>query len=210
MSRLTQFARARAAERVAKVNLERSRVLADPTENAVHDFRVALRRMEQIFELFDTEPLAFDVEMAKTQMKTWMRAAGRVRDCDVVLPLLQAPWTNDLISYRRERSIALVELLTTSTPMPGPTVRQSKATPEVAQFASIILPREAKVYFQAGVRAAHKQRSLGRLHEFRLHFSCRLRDAGFLTFGRDGAAFTRGRVHLALLAPDLLLLSFIG
>ena len=135
----------------------------------MHDFRVALRRMQQIFELFDTEPLAFDIKQAQTQMKDWMRAAGRVRDCDVVMPLLEAPWTNDLLVFRRERAQALLELLGESAPMPGPKVRTSTATPEVAQFASIILPREAKEYFHAGDRAARNNHSLGRLHEFRLH-----------------------------------------
>ena len=125
--------------------------------------------MEQIFDLFDTEPLAFDVKQARTLMKDWMRAAGRVRDCDVVMPLLQAPWTNDLLAYRQERAVELRALLATSPEMPAPRVRPVAATAEVAQFASIVLPREAKAYFLAGGRAAAKNHSLGRLHEFRLH-----------------------------------------
>ena len=169
MSRLTQFARMRAAERAVVVNQQRAKVLADPEEENVHQFRVALRRMEQIFELFDTEPLSFDVALAVQQMKTWMRAAGRVRDCDVVLPLLQAPWTNDLHAARSERAKALVDTLQASSVMPAPRVRKSAMSAEVAQFASIILPREAKEYFRAGDRAARRNHSLGRLHEFRLH-----------------------------------------
>lgn len=170
MSSLTSFARSRAAERAAVVNHQRDRVLKDPAEEPVHDFRVALRRMEQIFDLFDIEPLGLDVKQAQGLMKDWMRAAGRVRDCDVVMPLLQAPWTNDLIAYRRERALELVAILEAAPPMPAPRARVfTTVTPEVAQFASIVLPREAKVYYQAGVRAARKNHSLGRLHEFRLH-----------------------------------------
>jgi len=169
MSRLTQFARLRAAERVAVVNAQRERVVSSPSEEAVHDFRVALRRMEQIFELFDAEPLAFDMDQAQDQLKEWLRAAGRVRDCDVVMPLIQAPWTNDLIAYRQARTGELLEILKASVPMPCPRVRRAPVTAEIAQFASIVLPREAKAYFRAGHRAARKNHSLGRLHEFRLH-----------------------------------------
>ena len=170
MNSLTRYARSRAAERAAVVNRERRNVLAGATEDAVHDFRVALRRMEQIFELFDIEPLGFEVPHAHALMKEWMRAAGRVRDCDVVMPLLQAPLTNDLIEYRRDRAGELSELLESAPEMPGPRARpKAIVTAEVAQFAAIVLPREAKIYFQAGVRAARKNHSLGRLHEFRLH-----------------------------------------
>lgn len=168
MSSLTQFARARAAERAAAVNGERARALKDPAEEPVHDLRVALRRMEQIFELFDTEPLAFDVVLAESRLRGWLRAAGRVRDCDVVMPLLQAPWTNDLLAFRRQRSKELVEALSLAA-MPAPKLRTAPPSEEVAQFARITLPRDAKAYFQAGARAARKNHSLGRLHEFRLH-----------------------------------------
>ena len=169
MNGLTQFARARAAERALVVNQQRDRVLHVPSEDAVHDFRVALRRMEQIFELFDAEPLGFDVKRAQIQMKDWMRTAGRVRDCDVVLPLLQAPWTNDLLSFRHMWAKELLEVLGSGGPMAAPTSRKSAITEEVAQFARITLPREAKAYFHAGARAARKNHSLRRLHEFRLH-----------------------------------------
>ena len=170
MSSLTQFARSRAAERATVVNTQLDLVLQTPTEDAVHDLRVALRRMEQIFDLFDIEPLAFDIPQARTLMKDWMRAAGRVRDCDVVLPLLEPPFTDTLAAYRQERAQELLAILESGPSMPGPRVRASALTaPAVAQFASIVLPREAKTYFQAGRRAAHKNHSLGRLHEFRLH-----------------------------------------
>jgi CHAD domain-containing protein len=56
--------------------------------------------------------------------------------------------------------------------MPSPNVRRHAGpglSEEVAQFARITLPREAKTYFNAGDRAARKHHSLGRLHEFRLH-----------------------------------------
>lgn len=169
MSSLTQFARSCAAERAAVVNQQRELVHKDPTGDGVHDFRVALRRMEQIFELFDTEPLSFDTAQAQQQMKTWMRAAGRVRDCDVVMPLLQAPWTNELHRFRQERAGQLLEVLQ-GPAMPAPHARQKASiTAEVAQFARITLPHEAKAYFHAGARAARKNHSLGRLHEFRLH-----------------------------------------
>jgi len=171
MSTLVHFARTRAAERAAIVNEQRARAFELPTEDPVHDLRVALRRMEQIFELFDIEPLAFDVKLAHKQLKDWLRAAGRVRDCDVVMPLLHSPWTNDLLAYRHERAKDLVEILR-GDPMPSPDARRYHGpalSEEVVQFARITLPREAKVYFQAGARAAHKHHSLGRLHEFRLH-----------------------------------------
>ncbi len=169
MNGLTQFARARAAELVVVVNQQRDRVLQVSSEDAVHDFRVALRRMEQIFELFHTEPLGFDVDQAQTQMKEWMRAAGRVRDCDVVLPLLHAPWTNDLLEFRRLWAKELLDVLASGVPMAASTARKLPITEDVAQFARITLPREANAYFHAGARAARKNHSLRRLHEFRLH-----------------------------------------
>jgi CHAD domain-containing protein len=171
MSSLTQFARTRAVERAAAVNRERARVLENPAEDPVHDLRVALRRMEQVFEVFDTEPLAFDAKHAQRQLDDWLRAAGRVRDCDVVMPLLQAPWTNDLIAFRQTRAKELVETLNGAhIPSPNPRRYRGPAlSEEVAQFARITLPREAKAYFKAGARAARKNHSLGRLHEFRLH-----------------------------------------
>ena len=158
------------AERVTIVNEQRDLVLQDPTEDPVHDLRVALRRLEQIFDLFDIEPLGFDTDLAQTLMKDWMRAAGAVRDCDVIMPLLTPPWTDAIAEERQARAQELVAILNSSPPMPAPPARKGKpVTPEVAQFASIVLPREAKAYFQAGRRAARKYHSLGRLHEFRLH-----------------------------------------
>jgi CHAD domain-containing protein len=171
MSDLTQFARTRAVERAAAVNQERNRVLANPAEDPVHDLRVALRRIEQVFEVFDTEPLAFDTKRAQRQLKDWLKGAGGVRDCDVVMPLLQAPWTNDLLAFRQTRAKELIEALR-GEPMPSPNPRRYRGpalSEEVAQFARIMLPREAKAYFKAGARAARKNHSLGRLHEFRLH-----------------------------------------
>jgi CHAD domain-containing protein len=172
MSTLVHFARTRAAERAAVVNQERARAFELPLEDPVHDLRVALRRMEQIFELFDIEPLSFDTKRAHKQLKDWLRAAGRVRDCDVVMPLLHAPWTNDLLAYRQQRAKELVEILR-GDPMPSPEGRRYHGpalSEEVVQFARITLPRLAKVYFQAGAHAAaQKHQSLGRLHEFRLH-----------------------------------------
>jgi CHAD domain-containing protein len=171
MSALTQFARTRAVERVADVNRERERVLKNPAEDPVHDLRVALRRMEQVFEVFDTEPLGFETKLAQKQLKDWLRGAGRVRDCDVVMPLLSAPWTNDLLQYRQSRAKELVEALRGER-MASPNPRRFRGpalSEEVAQFARITLPREAKAYFKAGARAARKNHSLGRLHEFRLH-----------------------------------------
>jgi CHAD domain-containing protein len=171
MSTVTHFARTRAAERASAVNQERARVLECPAEDQVHDLRVALRRMEQIFDLFDIEPLGFDVKQGRQQMKDWLRAAGKVRDCDVVMPLLHAPWTNDLLAYRQVRATELVETIVVD-PMPGPHVRRYRRlalTGEVVQFARTILPRQAKIYFEAGAQAAAKHRSLKRLHQFRLH-----------------------------------------
>ena len=149
--------------------------------------------MEQIFELFDSEPLAFDIHQAQQQMNDWMRAAGRVRDCDVAMPLMPAPWTNDLLAMRRDRAAELVQILSAGPAMPAPAMKRLRSpsfSEEVARFARMTLPREAKAYFQAGARAARKKHSIGRLHEFRLHgkslryslelfqplYGCRVRD----------------------------------
>jgi hypothetical protein len=71
---------------------------------------------------------------------------------------------------RRERAAELIELLEQG-PMPFPQIRPRGPilSDEVVQFARITLPREAKLYFTAGARAARKNKSLGRLHQFRLH-----------------------------------------
>lgn len=167
---ITRFARARAADRIATANAERLLVLADPAEDPVHDLRVSLRRLEQVFELFETEPLGLDQKSAIAQMKDWLAAAGRVRDCDVVAPLIHAPWTNDLLALRKERAAHLVDLLKTGPlAVPQAQSRGPALSQDIVHFARIILPREARLYFTAGARAARKNHSLGRLHEFRLH-----------------------------------------
>jgi CHAD domain-containing protein len=171
MKGLTQFARAMAANRIAAVNHERVAVLVDANEDAVHAFRVSLRRLEPVLELFDIEPLGFDSAEASKQLEIWLRGAGRVRDCDVVRRLIPEQLCEGLLFLRRERAAELVRLVQSGT-MPiskRHRVEPSWNDPEVLHFAAITLPHLGDAYFRSGARAVAKKRSLLRLHEFRLH-----------------------------------------
>jgi CHAD domain-containing protein len=173
MKGLTQYARAMAGKRIAAVNRERLRLLSDTGEEVIHDFRVSIRRLEPVLDLFDIEPLGFDATAAQELAEAWLRAAGRVRDCDVVKPLFPEPYATKLGEVRNERCADLVRLLSGSGPMPGPRHWRRAALPvsepEVLHFAALVLPHLARAYFRSGARAIVKKRSLRRLHEFRLH-----------------------------------------
>ena len=171
MKGLTQFARATAVNRISTVNRERLHLIEGASEDAVHDFRVSLRRLEPVFTLFSIEPLGLDDLQAVIDLcETWMRAAGKVRDCDVVRKLLPDEFKKDVDRLRHTRALQLMDLVNAGS-LPTPKRRPGAWAnePEVVMFAAMTLPHLANSYFQAGARAVAKKRSLHRLHEFRLH-----------------------------------------
>ena len=66
------------------VSLE-PKVLKGDDADAIHDMRVASRRLQQVFDLIFSTPLPREVRRLRRKIRRCRRALGEVRNCDVLL-----------------------------------------------------------------------------------------------------------------------------
>ena len=67
--------------------------------DAIHDMRVAIRRMRTVFELFGDSLLPFDINKIELDLRKTARRLGKVRDLDVLLEK-----TNDILNSLPEKN----------------------------------------------------------------------------------------------------------
>jgi len=61
------------------------KVLRGDDPDAIHDMRVASRRLQQVLDLIFTKPLPREVRRLRRKIRRCRRALGEVRNCDVML-----------------------------------------------------------------------------------------------------------------------------
>lgn len=165
------FAIERVSALIEKVRAERARVLKTPGADAIHDLRVSLRRLEQGLAIFKKHlPEPFRIH-ARRVLKRWLKAAGRTRDCDIAMQLLNEGMRPQLQARRDAAAAELLGLLRVDRFPRIPKASKDLAwtPPDVIAFARKKLPRIAAEFFDSGETAAKNLGSAKRLHEFRLH-----------------------------------------
>ena len=148
-------------------------------EEAVHDLRVAIRRLLQALAVFKPQLASKELKKIRRSLKDTMALAGEVRDCDVVLrclPDFRSPGAAALREkFQVRRKAAERALLSAlSRWLARGTSSKWREKLEIAGFESPDdstlrkLPRLAKSFFKCGSRAADPEASAKDLHQFRI------------------------------------------
>lgn len=87
-----------------------NRAAKSPDRAAVHDVRVGIRRLTQIFLVFKPYFPPKERKRFRRRLKTIMSRAGDVRDCDIAIKLLKEPGAATR-TQRREAARSLAETL---------------------------------------------------------------------------------------------------
>ena len=83
-----EFAQSESRARMSRVLAELERATQHPDEEAVHDLRVAIRRLSQALRIFSGLLPAKGARKVRQRLKVVLDAAAVVRDLDVGLELL--------------------------------------------------------------------------------------------------------------------------
>jgi len=167
---------------IERLAFEVNRTLRTPSSDAVHDLRVAIRRLSQALVTFKDHLFHKTVKRIRRKLKAVLSAVGRVRDCDIAIKILsrtKRPGAGSLlhqIGVRRrgaERALlASLKRLSLRThvsywcdDLSLPSHNETSMT-ALAQEARGALPQLAQRFFDAGKAAS--QTSGKRLHEFRI------------------------------------------
>jgi CHAD domain-containing protein len=86
----TAYVRKQTSSIIDKLSAHAAEAQSDPTPDAVHDIRVAIRRFKAALRTFRPELPAGGVRKVRAELDRVMEAAGPVRDLDVALELLAA------------------------------------------------------------------------------------------------------------------------
>jgi len=81
------------------ISLE-AKVLKGDDPTAIHDMRVASRRMQQVLDLIFPAPLPREVRRLRRKLRRCRRALGEVRNCDVLLDLAERRLAKRRSSHR--------------------------------------------------------------------------------------------------------------
>ena len=155
-----------------------------PNPHAVHDLRVAIRRLDQALVIFKLYVHRKPSKRIRKQLKTLLSAAGEVRNCDIAARILAktgkpgaAALQRRVRSQRKDAQKSLLDMLKQLSLR----TRVSKwcdglglsPTPvdfrmeTVKTMARSILPQHCQRFFEAG-EAAASHSSGEKLHNFRI------------------------------------------
>jgi CHAD domain-containing protein len=183
---MKRFVQTLAIERLKKLDSELRVASGKPEDpEAIHDVRVAIRRLLQCFLAF---PGWFDprrVKQIRRRLKKLLDGCGKVRDCDIAIEVLRAAGSRDqrltdgfqerrrraqkklarrLLGWRKRETIQRWREHARVTPAGG-TWRGEASAEENARR---VLPKMAKDLFAAGREAAAPAASRRAMHRFRL------------------------------------------
>lgn len=106
----------------------------EPTADAVHDMRVAIRRLQQGFRLFRQYLPKRGVRAVRKTLKAVMERAGELRNCDIAIELAEgAP---EIVRLLRERRAEAQQALAS--------VLSEVASPGLAHRWSLLLKLEPR------------------------------------------------------------------
>jgi CHAD domain-containing protein len=183
-----RFAVKQSEQLLRDVTAKIQRAVEAPDINAVHDLRVAARRLRHLLEVL--KPCFPPAETAQMRhaLKTIMRRAGEVRDHDIAMQLLtklvpaEAGSALEHLRQEREECVRLLSASLQRWTDRRPDVSWHRALKSgaanlqnpalckepAAAVARHILPAMAEKYFRQGKKAAREGTSMEELHRFRI------------------------------------------
>lgn len=159
--------------------------IARRDSDAIHDLRVAVRRLAQGLIVFKPCFASKKPKKIRRFLKAIMTRAGEVRDCDIAIQLLSKIQSAGTVQLRNELNVrrraavdALLEGLKRwkARRLSAKWRRELEAARlldnpshfTIEETARQILPRDAKGFFECGEQAARPQASAEELHRFRI------------------------------------------
>lgn len=171
---LRSYAQQQTLERLQVLDVASTAALADPSEPAVHDLRVAIRRFRQALKIFAVcwDPLP--VKKMHKRLRSLMAAAGEVRNRDIGMDLVgeehSLPLKTQRIVHGTVLTANLERLAERRTLLKYRTrlERQIPVEGTARDFAHSLLPAMAREFFRHGELAAADHATAPEMHEFRI------------------------------------------
>jgi CHAD domain-containing protein len=85
---MREFVRRQTARLIGNLSREINRAAGDTTPDAIHDLRVAIRRLSRCLRAFAPFYPGRSWKRARTELSELLHAAGEVRDRDIALEML--------------------------------------------------------------------------------------------------------------------------
>lgn len=121
---MKDYARAQVDARRERVREEWGRAAVNPDDDAIHDLRVAIRRLSQAYRVFGPLVPGKEAKRARKDLRPVRKLAGDVRDCDIAIELLreaglpdESKVIADLANRRRKRMDKLARRLARGVPV---------------------------------------------------------------------------------------------
>jgi CHAD domain-containing protein len=181
---MKQFVQVQIAERLKKLESELKNTFDLPEDpDAIHDLRVAIRRLNQTLRVFTNWLDARRVKKLRGRLKKLMERCGAVRNCDIAMEVLKAAEWQDEKVFRgldKERTHTQKRLRKTlqkwhhSHRAEGRREKLAVAagngglSGDTAEIAGGILPGMTEELFLAGAEAAQAGSTHHQMHQFRL------------------------------------------
>ena len=181
---MQQFVELQTSERLKKLESELKNAFDLPEDpDAIHDLRVAIRRLNQTLRVFGNWFGARRVKKLRGRLKKLMERCGAVRNCDIALEVLKAAeWPDEALSQglEKERKRTCKKLRKTLQEWHhnrrtqrwceklGAAAGDGGLAGDAAEIARGVLPGMTEELFQAGAEAAQAGSTHHQMHRFRL------------------------------------------
>ena len=111
---LSQYVRVQTTVLIRQVHEQSHRVEIDTSDEAIHDLRVAIRRLSETLRVFKDLFPGGAAKAVRKDLKTAMRRAGRTRNCDIARELMakaRMPASAELTDDRDQAAKDLADML---------------------------------------------------------------------------------------------------
>jgi CHAD domain-containing protein len=183
----TRFARRQASRLLTDLGRKLARTAESASPSAVHDLRVAIRRLQQVLAVFKASFPPRPRKKVRRVLKQIMDPAGEVRNCDIaailipkldpkIAPRLRRRIQSDRKTAERKLVPSLRRLLDRKLPpkwrvsleLNRATARTGPAPREIPPAAHRIGREMAARFLRLGKKAASQQTSVREVHRFRI------------------------------------------
>ena len=181
---MKQFVQVQTSERLKKLESELKNTFDLPEDpDAIHDLRVAIRRLNQTLRVFTDWFEARRVKKLRGRLKQLMERCGAVRNCDIAMEVLKAAeWEDEAVSQGLDKERTHTQKRLRKTLQKWHHTHRAQrwgdklkvATGEedlsgnAAEIARGILPAMTDDLFRAGAEAAKAGSTHHQMHRFRL------------------------------------------
>ena len=181
---MKQFVELQTSERLKKLESELQNAFDLPEDpDAIHDLRVAIRRLNQTLRVFLAWLNARRVTKLRARLKNLMERCGAVRNCDIAIEVLKAAeWQDEALSQglEKERTRTCKKLRKTLQEWHHSQRAQrwheklavqagdEGLSGDATEIARGVLPGMTEELFQAGAEAAQAGSTHHQMHRFRL------------------------------------------